>query len=182
MLNEEVARIFERMAHVLAFKGEDRFRVMAYVGARRFRSATSKKISRRLRRQANSKRSRECGDSRAADVPGDGREQPAANRDGIPYSNRHSPTNDSPANHYDGRARRHCLRRCGCFWATRRAQAAFQRRAEPLTNRTAHTGDYESFALKRRRRTGLSKLIGRCCHTERGTLLPVRAISASKYR
>ena len=30
MINEEVARIFERMAHVLAFKGEDRFRVMAY--------------------------------------------------------------------------------------------------------------------------------------------------------
>ena len=30
MLNEEVARIFERMARVLAFKGEDRFRVMAY--------------------------------------------------------------------------------------------------------------------------------------------------------
>jgi hypothetical protein len=30
VLNEEVARIFERMAHVLAFKGEDRFRVMAY--------------------------------------------------------------------------------------------------------------------------------------------------------
>ena len=30
MLNEEVARIFERMAHVLAFRGEDRFRVMAY--------------------------------------------------------------------------------------------------------------------------------------------------------
>jgi len=30
MLNEEVARIFERMARVLAFKGEDRFRIMAY--------------------------------------------------------------------------------------------------------------------------------------------------------
>jgi DNA polymerase (family 10) len=30
VLNEEVARIFERMARVLAFKGEDRFRVMAY--------------------------------------------------------------------------------------------------------------------------------------------------------
>ena len=30
MINEEVARIFERMARVLAFKGEDRFRVMAY--------------------------------------------------------------------------------------------------------------------------------------------------------
>jgi DNA polymerase (family 10) len=30
VINEEVARIFERMARVLAFKGEDRFRVMAY--------------------------------------------------------------------------------------------------------------------------------------------------------
>ena len=30
MLNEEIARIFERMARVLAFKGEDRFRIMAY--------------------------------------------------------------------------------------------------------------------------------------------------------
>lgn len=30
MLNEEVARIFERMARVLAFRGKDRFRVMAY--------------------------------------------------------------------------------------------------------------------------------------------------------
>jgi len=30
MLNEEVARIFENMARVLAFKGEDRFRIMAY--------------------------------------------------------------------------------------------------------------------------------------------------------
>jgi DNA polymerase (family 10) len=30
VLNEEVARIFERMARVLDFKGEDRFRVMAY--------------------------------------------------------------------------------------------------------------------------------------------------------
>jgi len=30
LLNEEVARIFERMARVLAFKGEDRFRIMAY--------------------------------------------------------------------------------------------------------------------------------------------------------
>ena len=30
MLNEEVARIFERMARVLAFKGQDRFRIMAY--------------------------------------------------------------------------------------------------------------------------------------------------------
>ena len=30
MVNEEVARIFERMARVLAFKSEDRFRVMAY--------------------------------------------------------------------------------------------------------------------------------------------------------
>ena len=30
MINEEVARIFERMARVLAFKGEDRFRVVAY--------------------------------------------------------------------------------------------------------------------------------------------------------
>lgn len=30
MLNEEVARIFERMARVLAFKGKDRFRIMAY--------------------------------------------------------------------------------------------------------------------------------------------------------
>ena len=29
MLNEDVARIFERMAHVLAFTGEDRFRVVA---------------------------------------------------------------------------------------------------------------------------------------------------------
>ena len=30
MLNEEIARIFERMARVLAFKGGDRFRIMAY--------------------------------------------------------------------------------------------------------------------------------------------------------
>jgi len=30
MLNEEVARIFENMARVLAFKGQDRFRIMAY--------------------------------------------------------------------------------------------------------------------------------------------------------
>ncbi len=30
MLNEEIARIFERMAHVLAFKNKDRFRIMAY--------------------------------------------------------------------------------------------------------------------------------------------------------
>jgi len=30
VINEEVAQIFERMARVLAFKGEDRFRVMAY--------------------------------------------------------------------------------------------------------------------------------------------------------
>jgi len=30
MLNEEIARIFERMARVLAFKGQDRFRIMAY--------------------------------------------------------------------------------------------------------------------------------------------------------
>ena len=30
MINEEIARIFERMATVLAFKGEDRFRIMAY--------------------------------------------------------------------------------------------------------------------------------------------------------
>ena len=30
MLNEEVARIFENMARVLAFKGKDRFRIMAY--------------------------------------------------------------------------------------------------------------------------------------------------------
>ncbi len=30
MLNEDVARIFERMARVLAFRGKDRFRVMAY--------------------------------------------------------------------------------------------------------------------------------------------------------
>jgi len=30
MLNEEIARIFERMARVLAFKGKDRFRIMAY--------------------------------------------------------------------------------------------------------------------------------------------------------
>jgi DNA polymerase (family X) len=30
VLNEEIARIFERMARVLAFKGEDRFRIMAY--------------------------------------------------------------------------------------------------------------------------------------------------------
>ena len=30
MINEEIARIFERMAHVLAFKGKDRFRIMAY--------------------------------------------------------------------------------------------------------------------------------------------------------
>lgn len=30
MLNEEVARIFEQMARVLAFRGQDRFRIMAY--------------------------------------------------------------------------------------------------------------------------------------------------------
>jgi DNA polymerase (family 10) len=30
MLNEEIARIFERMARVLAFRGQDRFRIMAY--------------------------------------------------------------------------------------------------------------------------------------------------------
>jgi DNA polymerase (family X) len=30
MVNEEVARIFENMARVLAFKGKDRFRIMAY--------------------------------------------------------------------------------------------------------------------------------------------------------
>lgn len=30
MVNEEVAQIFERMARVLAFRGEDRFRIMAY--------------------------------------------------------------------------------------------------------------------------------------------------------
>jgi len=30
MINEEIARIFERMARVLAFKGKDRFRIMAY--------------------------------------------------------------------------------------------------------------------------------------------------------
>ncbi|HVW85767.1 MAG TPA: helix-hairpin-helix domain-containing protein, partial [Bryobacteraceae bacterium] len=30
MVNEEIARIFERMARVLAFKGEDRFRIGAY--------------------------------------------------------------------------------------------------------------------------------------------------------
>jgi len=30
MINEEIARIFERMAKVLAFKGENRFRIMAY--------------------------------------------------------------------------------------------------------------------------------------------------------
>ena len=30
MVNEEVARIFERMARILAFKGADRFRIMAY--------------------------------------------------------------------------------------------------------------------------------------------------------
>ena len=30
MLNEEIARIFERMARVLAFKDKDRFRIMAY--------------------------------------------------------------------------------------------------------------------------------------------------------
>jgi DNA polymerase (family X) len=30
VVNEEVARIFERMARVLAFKGQDRFRIMAY--------------------------------------------------------------------------------------------------------------------------------------------------------
>ncbi len=30
MLNEEIARIFERMARVLAFKDQDRFRIMAY--------------------------------------------------------------------------------------------------------------------------------------------------------
>lgn len=30
MVNEEIARIFERMARVLAFKGGDRFRIMAY--------------------------------------------------------------------------------------------------------------------------------------------------------
>ena len=30
MLNEEVSRLFERMARVLAFRGKDRFRIMAY--------------------------------------------------------------------------------------------------------------------------------------------------------
>lgn len=30
MVNEEIARLFERMARVLAFKGRDRFRIMAY--------------------------------------------------------------------------------------------------------------------------------------------------------
>ena len=30
MLNEEIARIFESMARVLAFRGKDRFRIMAY--------------------------------------------------------------------------------------------------------------------------------------------------------
>ena len=30
MLNEEISRLFERMARVLAFRGEDRFRIMAY--------------------------------------------------------------------------------------------------------------------------------------------------------
>jgi len=30
MVNEEIARLFERMARVLAFKGGDRFRIMAY--------------------------------------------------------------------------------------------------------------------------------------------------------
>ena len=30
MVNEEIARIFECMAKVLAFKGEDRVRIMAY--------------------------------------------------------------------------------------------------------------------------------------------------------
>jgi DNA polymerase (family 10) len=30
MINEEIARIFERMAKVLAFKGDDQFRIMAY--------------------------------------------------------------------------------------------------------------------------------------------------------
>jgi len=30
MINQEIARIFERMARVLAFKGKDRFRIMAY--------------------------------------------------------------------------------------------------------------------------------------------------------
>ena len=30
MVNEEIARIFERMARVLAFQGKDRFRIMAY--------------------------------------------------------------------------------------------------------------------------------------------------------
>ena len=39
-----------------------------------------------------------------------------------------------------------------------------------LTNRAAHPRDSESF---RRRRARLSKLIGRCCHTERGTHSPV---------
>src|SRR5262245_39882493 len=30
MINDEIAEIFERMARVLAFKGENRFRVLAY--------------------------------------------------------------------------------------------------------------------------------------------------------
>ena len=30
MINQEIAQVFERMSHVLAFKGEDRFRVLAY--------------------------------------------------------------------------------------------------------------------------------------------------------
>jgi DNA polymerase (family 10) len=30
MINEEIARLFENMARVLAFKNEDRFRIMAY--------------------------------------------------------------------------------------------------------------------------------------------------------
>jgi DNA polymerase/3'-5' exonuclease PolX len=30
MLNEEIARIFESMARVLAFRGKDRFRIIAY--------------------------------------------------------------------------------------------------------------------------------------------------------
>jgi DNA polymerase (family X) len=30
MVNEEIAQLFERMARVLAFKGKDRFRIMAY--------------------------------------------------------------------------------------------------------------------------------------------------------
>ena len=30
MINEELAQLFERMARVMAFKGGDRFRIMAY--------------------------------------------------------------------------------------------------------------------------------------------------------